>query len=176
MADETFPSPFEITINNTQGHLEVDAEGLRGLVGRVLCGEGVKQAEVSIVLVDDRAIHALNERHLGHDWPTDVITFPLSEPDDPTLVGEIIVSAEMAATTARRAGTNPRDELALYVVHGLLHLCGYDDQTAEDRSRIRRREDEILTTEGLTNTFPLVGPAEVTDVTDTERESARWRV
>jgi probable rRNA maturation factor len=79
----------------------------------------------------------------------------------------------MAVTTARRAGTNPRDELALYVVHGLLHLCGYDDQTAEDRTRIRRREDEILTTEGLTNTFPLVGPAEVTD---TERESARWRV
>ena len=173
MADDKSPTPPEITINNTQGHLEVDTESLRDMVGRVLLGEGVEQAEISIVLVDDRAIHAINNRHLGHDWPTDVITFPLSEPDDPTLAGELIVSVEMAVTTARQAGTNPRDELALYLIHGLLHLCGYDDQTAEDRTRIRQREDEILTTEGLTNTFHLVGPAELTD---TERESARWAV
>ncbi|AGA30877.1 rRNA maturation RNase YbeY [Singulisphaera acidiphila] len=174
MADDIItPSRFEITISNTQGHLKIDPETLRGLAGRVLLGEGVNQAEISIALVDDRAIHALNDRHLGHNWPTDVITFPLSEPGELPLVGELVVSAEMATVTARQAGTDPGAELALYLVHGLLHLCGYDDQTPEDRTRIRRREDEILTSEGLTNTFPLVGPAEVSDM---ERESVRWAV
>ena len=174
MADDIIIQPHpEITINNTQGHLKIDPEALRGLAGRVLLGEGVSQAEISIVLVDDRAIHALNDRHLGHNWPTDVITFPLSEPGEMPLAGELVVSAEMAAATARQAGTDPDAELALYVVHGLLHLCGYDDQTPEDRTRIRRREDEILTSEGLTNTFPLVGPAEASEM---ERESVRWAV
>lgn len=174
MADDIeIPTPPEITISDTQGHLKIDPEALRGLAGRVLLGEGVSQAEISIVLVDDRTIHALNDRHLGHNWPTDVITFPLSEPDERPLAGELVVSAEMATATARQAGTDPNAELALYVVHGLLHLCGYDDQTPEDRTRIRRREDEILTSEGLPNTFPLVGPAEVSDM---ERESVRWAV
>ncbi|WP_406693650.1 rRNA maturation RNase YbeY [Singulisphaera sp. Ch08] len=173
MADDTIPAHPDIAISNTQGHLKIDPEALRGLAGRVLLGEGVRQAEISIVLVDDQTIHALNDRHLGHNWPTDVITFPLSEPDDTTLAAELVVSAEMAVVTARQAGTDPCAELALYVVHGLLHLCGYDDQTPEDRIRIRRREDEILTSEGLTNTFSLVGPPEVTE---TERESVRWAV
>ena len=134
----------------------------------------MSQAEISIVLVDDATIHALNDRHLGHDWPTDVISFP-------TLRARTKCRSPASWWSPPRwprrprdeAGTDPDAELALYVVHGLLHLCGYDDQTPEDRTRIRRREDEILASEGLTNTFPLVGPAEASDM---ERESVRWAV
>jgi probable rRNA maturation factor len=100
-----------------------------------------------------------------------VISFLLTDPDEPVLAGELVVSAERAATVARRAGVDPWAELALYVVHGLLHLCGYDDLAAPDVDAMRRREGEILAREGLTNTFPLVDP---TGVVDGERETERW--
>ena len=78
--------------------------------------------------MDDATIHAINRRHLAHDWPTDVISFVLSEPDDPALAAELVVSAEMAVVDRPGAwGPTRRSELALYVVHGLLHLCGLDD-------------------------------------------------
>lgn len=173
MATDMTTPIIEVAVSNTQGHLAIDAGWLEGLVRRVLRGEAVEQAEISIALVDDRQIHEVNRRHLGHDWPTDVISFPLSEPGESALVGELVVSAEMAAATARRAGADPMAELALYVVHGLLHLCGFDDHSSEDRQQMRRREDEILAREGLANTFPLAGLAEVDDE---GRESARWAV
>ncbi len=121
--------------------------------------------------MDDETIRVINRRHLAHDWPTDVISFPLSDPDDPVLAGELVVSAEMAASTARDVGVDPRSELALYVVHGLLHLCGLDDQTAEDADVMRQREAEILASEGLINTYPLVG---LLSADDQGRESVSW--
>ncbi len=161
----TAPSPpltsIEVEISDTQSHLATDPAFIEALVRRVLLLEGVERASISIALVDDPTIQAINRRHLDHDWPTDVITFVLSEPDDPNLAAELVVSAEMAASTARDVGVDPRSELALYVVHGLLHLCGLDDQTPEDADVMRRREGEILSLEGLINTYPLVGLAKV---------------
>jgi probable rRNA maturation factor len=168
--------PIEVEVSDTQGHLAIDHRALADLVRRVLAGEGVGRASLSVALVDEATIHAVNRRHLDHDWPTDVISFRLSEPGEPVLSGELVVSAERAATLARRHGADPRAELALYVVHGLLHLCGYDDLTAPDVEAMRRREGEIMTREGLTSTFPLVGPCAVVgevEADDRERESAR---
>ena len=139
----------------------------------MLAGEGVHRATISVALVDDAAIHALNRRFLDHDWPTDVITFPLSEGDEPVLAGELVVSAETAAATARAAGVAPWHELALYLVHGLLHLLGYDDSADDDRHAMRRREDEVLSRLGLTNTFPA---SAVTEGGARERARARWTV
>ena len=147
-----------IDISNSQNSLPIDAESIRNLARRVLEGEGVYEATVSIAFVDDSAIHAINRRHLDHDWPTDVITFRLSDPGDEVLDAELVVSAEMAATTASEAGTNPSAELALYVVHGLLHLCGHDDRTEPDSAAMRRREDEVLKREGWANTFAIIAP------------------
>ena len=145
-----------IEISDAQDHLGIEHQSLRDLARRVLEGEGVSEASISIALVDDAAIHAINRRHLNHDWPTDVITFRLS--DEPHLEAELVVSAEMAAATAREAGTDPAAEVALYVVHGLLHLCGYDDRTVEDATAMRGREDAVLRREGWTNTFSSVQP------------------
>ena len=161
--------PVEVEISDTQGHLAIDGEPLCGLVRRVLEGEGVAGGSVSIALVDDATIQVVNRRHLAHDWPTDVISFRLSDPDEPLLSGELVISVERAASVARQFGVDPRAELALYVVHGLLHLCGYDDLAASDVDAMRRRESEILARESLTNTFPLVGLAD-----DGARESVRW--
>lgn len=150
---------IEVEISNTQGHLRVDPAALEQLVRVVLAAERRSRASISLALVDNAAIHALNRTHLGHDWPTDVISFPLSAPDDPVLNGELVVSAEMACTSAREIGVDPRDELALYVVHGLLHLCGFDDHDDADRQRMRDREDELLSQAGLTNPYSRQGEA-----------------
>jgi len=118
-------------------------------VQRVLHAENRTDAAISIALVDNVTIRALNRKHLGHDWPTDVISFPLSAPDEPILAGELVISAEMAAATAHEMRVAPADELALYVVHGLLHLCGYDDRSQPDVRRMRDRENQILLSEGF---------------------------
>jgi probable rRNA maturation factor len=157
-----------VEVSDTQSHLDVDAPALVELVQGTLKAEGVARASISLAIVDDAAIRRLNAQHLGHDWPTDVISFLLSDPDDPELGGELIVSAELAAATAREASTDPRAELALYIVHGLLHLCGLDDRTEEDAAVMRQRESEILTSLGWVNTFPLVGPRQPTEVSADE--------
>jgi probable rRNA maturation factor len=147
-----------IEISNSQSHLAIDSKVVRDLTRRVLEGEGIADASISIAFVDNSAIHAINRRHLNHDWSTDVITFRFSGLDDETLDAELVISAEMAAVTARESGADPRAELMLYLVHGLLHLCGYDDANEDSVAAIRQREDEVLRREGVANTFALVGP------------------
>ncbi len=142
---------IEVELSDTQGHLRIDPSAVVDLARRVLIAEGRRSASISIALVDEASIHALNRVHLSHDWPTDVISFTLSDPDELILAGELVVSAEMAVAAAAEDGVTPRDELALYIVHGLLHLCGYDDSTGADAAEMRRREDEILTQFGYTN-------------------------
>jgi probable rRNA maturation factor len=160
-----------VEISDVQSHLVVDDALLELLVRTVLGTQRVESASISIALVDDRAIEKINQRHLSHDWPTDVISFDLSDPGDPRLVGELVVSAEMAAQTAREAGTDPRSELALYVIHGMLHLCGLDDQTPEQAAEMRLREAEILASLGLMDVYSLTGLA----LTGIEgQEGVRW--
>jgi probable rRNA maturation factor len=169
------PAPaIEVEVTDNQSHLLVDPSFIETLVKRVLLLEGIEDASISIALVDDPTIQVINRRHLAHDWPTDVITFLLSEPGDPTLAAELVVSAEMAAATARDVGVDPRSELALYLVHGLLHLCGFDDDSLEASDAMRRREGEILALEGLINTFPLVGAGSSGPESDQGREMTSW--
>jgi len=164
------PTGIEVEISDTQSHLTIDPESLARIARRTLEAQGIGRASISIAVVDDPTIRALNARHLGHDWPTDVICFGLSEPDAPELAGELIVSAEMAATAARSSGVTPLDELALYVVHGLLHLSGLDDTTPDSAAAMRLREGEILAGLGRINPFPLVGPVAGPE----GRECVRW--
>jgi probable rRNA maturation factor len=145
-----------IAITDHQKVLTLDRGTLRRVARQVLDGEGVARAEVGLAFVDDAAIHVLNRRYLQHDEPTDVITFPLSEPGEGKLSGEIVVSTETARRVARQLGHPDRDELLLYVVHGLLHLCGFDDRAPRDRREMRRREAHYLKQAGV----QLKGPVE----------------
>jgi len=137
-----------VEISNEQTAVEFDASTLRKAVERVLRDAGVSHGEVSIAVVDDATIHDLNARYLEHDWATDVLSF-LLERDGSYLEGEIIVSAETAASSAERYGWRPQDELLLYVVHGTLHLLGYDDSTAEKLAEMRTMEQRCLEQFGL---------------------------
>jgi probable rRNA maturation factor len=139
---------LQMEVSNEQELLAVDEGRLREAVGRVLAEEGLRAATISLAIVDDATIRPLNARYLGHDYATDVLSFVL-EQSDGSLEGEVIVSAETAIATAARFGWRPEDELLLYVIHGTLHLVGYDDLTPEALNRMRQRERHYCSTFGL---------------------------
>jgi probable rRNA maturation factor len=99
---------------------------------------------VDVVLVGERRLRELHRRFLGDDTPTDVIAFDL-EDEGPGPSAEIYASVPCAVRVARERGVSPARELALYLVHGALHLCGYDDHRMADRRRMRVVEKSILT-------------------------------
>lgn len=108
----------------------------------------VERATLSIAIVDDPTIHALNRQYLDHDYPTDVLSF-LLERNEGSLEGEVIVSRDTAARRAAEFGWSAADELLLYVIHGTLHLVGYDDQTEAAREKMRAAERRILAIFGI---------------------------
>ena len=165
--------PIVVELSNTQAHLTIDLAWVQQIVGVVLAAEAIERATLSIGITDNASIRVINARYLTHDWPTDVISFPDLADEATGLVGELIISAEMAAETAIGIGCDPLDEVALYLVHGLLHLCGYDDQTAADAILIRRREAEILAILAINNSFDRIDQSPASPE-QSGRESVRW--
>jgi probable rRNA maturation factor len=110
------------------------------------------QTEVSILLTDNETIHSLNRDYRGKDMPTDVLSFALNEGDEPVIVdgpteellGDIIISLEKAAEQAVEYGHSQEREVAFLTLHGLLHLLGYDHETEEDKTEMRREEEHVL--------------------------------
>lgn len=125
----------------------IDHDQIEQAVKEVLLGESIAAAEINVAIVDNLQIHETNRQFLNHDYPTDVITFPWDEPD--SFGGDIMVSAEMAADVSGEYGWSPLDELRLYVIHGVLHLAGYDDHTDDDRAEMRQRETKYLSAAGI---------------------------
>jgi probable rRNA maturation factor len=144
----------KIAIACPQEKVVIDRPFMRALVRAVLEGEGVPDAEISLAFVDSATIHQLNKRYLDHDEPTDVLSFPLSGPGARTLQGELVIGAEVAASQSEARGHDVRSELALYVIHGLLHLCGHDDATEEDARQMRAKERRYLNALGLPDITP----------------------
>ena len=139
----------KIAIATPQETVPVDRKRVRDIVRAILDGEGVADAEISLAFVDNPTIHTLNKRYLDHDEPTDVLGFPLSEPNAKRLAGELVIGAEVARAQAEERGHDVQDELALYVIHGLLHLCGYDDKDDQAAQEMRQRERHYLAVLGL---------------------------
>lgn len=134
----------KISIANPQEAVEIDRGRMREVARAVLQGEDIADYEISLAFVDNETIHRLNMRYLKHDEPTDVLSFPLSDPGAKKLAGELVIGTEVAKAEAAERGHDVHAELALYVIHGLLHLCGYDDQTDEGAAEMRRREKHYL--------------------------------
>ncbi len=131
---------------------------------QVLSAEGWNDAEVSVVVTGDDEIKALNREFRGKDEPTDVLSFPLEEWDleegedeselgDPSppevLLGDVVISLERAAAQSDEYGHSLQRELGFLLVHGVLHLLGYDHETDEERQAMREREEAILSQLGL---------------------------
>lgn len=114
------------------GRLDADGRRFRG---------GCPAGSLSLAFLDDRALARLHGRFLGDPSPTDVITFPGA---GGAAAGEICVSVDAARRRAGRSGRRFSAELTLYLVHGWLHLAGYDDTTAAARRQMRRAESRAL--------------------------------
>lgn len=122
-------------------------DSIRRLTHAVLEAEGVTDAEVSIVFCGDERIAGLNTEWIGHEGPTDVISFPLNEgseaPDGP-LEGEIYIDLAQAIRQAPEFEASPDEEIRRLVIHGVLHLVGYDDADVEDAEEMLARQEEQL--------------------------------
>jgi probable rRNA maturation factor len=106
---------------------------------------GVKGYHLTLYLVAESEMIHLNETHLRHEGSTDVITFDYTEPAQPDFLhGEIFVCLDEALIQARRFRTTWQSELVRYAVHGILHLSGYDDQTARARSKMKKVENRSM--------------------------------
>ena len=137
-----------VTITNDQSQLPVDKKRLRRAVRMILKDESIERAKINVAVVDDRTIAELHQRYLHDPSPTDVLSF-LLERSPKYLEGEIVVSADTAAASAANYNWTAADELLLYVIHGALHLVGYDDTTPKKRSIMREKEGEYLARLGL---------------------------
>lgn len=129
-------------------------EIVRGAVSRTLeTIGGLADAEVSVVLADDAAVHALNRQYRGVDRPTDVLSFSQREgegadPNDPIL-GDIVISLDRVAAQAADYGHSFDRELGFLTVHGVLHLLGWDHQQPDEEQRMMAKTEEILGGIGL---------------------------
>jgi probable rRNA maturation factor len=143
-------SDVNIVVSDEQADIDVDADRWARLAEAVLRDEQ-RVGELTLTFVDRDEIAALNAEHMGEDGPTDVLSFPLDAelgpgdaPFGPVLLGDVVVCPAVAAAQApTRAGTLD-DQLALLVVHGVLHVLGHDHAEPEETVRMRARELELL--------------------------------
>lgn len=118
-----------------------DESRITTIAESVFSGEERAFESLSVVLADHETVLALNREWLDHDWHTDVISFLLEE--DP-IDGEVYVDVETAAERHAEFDTSLTQEVERYVIHGILHLCGYNDATDEERAHMRSLEDRYL--------------------------------
>ncbi|GGK41196.1 endoribonuclease YbeY [Pilimelia terevasa] len=146
---------MSIEIANESG-VAVDTESILAVARHTLEQMGVNPlAELSVLLVDVGYMAELNHRWMGGDGPTDVLAFPMDEgnvdhgpgeptPGEPALLGDIVLSPEVAANQAATAGHAPIDELHLLTVHGCLHLLGYDHAEPEEEKEMFDLQSRLL--------------------------------
>jgi probable rRNA maturation factor len=139
--------PIRVTITNEVG-VDLPLERIEAAVLAALVGADQASVEVGVAIVDDATIQELNQQFLEHDYPTDVLSFPLEDTES-CLQGEIVVSIETAARCAVDVDWSALDELLLYVVHGALHLAGYRDKEPHEIREMRSREAAILQEMGV---------------------------
>jgi probable rRNA maturation factor len=128
----------------------VEIEDLHRIGAGVLTAEEVSKAELGVLVTDDEVIRRLNMEYAGEDASTDVLAFSLREgeefvsPDEVLRLGEVVISYPTASRQAAEAGRLVDEEIAHLLVHGILHLLGYDHAGVEDEGRMRAREAALL--------------------------------
>ncbi len=149
---------MEINVLIEEGlEVEPDVAWLESIVEKTLLAENMPpDVEISLVLTGQERIQELNRQYRGHDRPTDVLSFSLSEqsegepetfinpPDRMLHLGEVLISYPQAVIQAEEHGHSVRKEMAILVIHGVLHILGYDHEKREKEPAMLAREKEIL--------------------------------
>lgn len=150
---------------NYQIHLEIrkktpyiSPSRLKRAVESILAALGWKKGAVGILIVGDAEMKRLNKKYLGHNWPTDVISFSQLEgrklavsPKEVPVLGDMIISLDTTVRQAAEYGNHFFYELTFYVCHGILHLMGHDDKTPKDAKRMWNKQTKILRKIGIVN-------------------------
>jgi len=132
---------------------------LRNVARKILSVSGCPEARLSVLIVNDRQIRAINRDYLQRDKPTNVISFPMQEGAgagiQPDLLGDVVISAETAQRDAAEAGRSVESEIYFLLLHGILHLLGYDHERGSqaDAERMEAREKQIFALLSETFTF-----------------------
>ena len=145
---------IKIDIANNTSHIEkidqakFDTQPLKKAAEHVMEDMGRRRANISVALVDDQTIKGIKKEYFGTEAVTDVISFDLRDEDEKNgkdiLDCEVVINAQQAIRMAENLGHDPQGELTLYLVHGLLHQLGYDDQTPQQAEEMHAKEDLLL--------------------------------
>jgi rRNA maturation RNase YbeY len=131
----------QIEIHNHYPEFKITLKTVENLVQQLLENEKLPAQELNVILVDDDYLKNLHRNFFNDDTYTDVITFDLSEPAEENIEGEIYISVDRAKFHAGKFHVSLQEEIARLIIHGILHLKGYNDQTAEQRQAMRHQED-----------------------------------
>jgi rRNA maturation RNase YbeY len=120
-----------------------DRQILKNTLTTLFQKEGKKLVELQYIFCSDDRLLEINRQFLQHDYFTDIITFPLSEPGQP-ITAEIYISVDRVRENARQFGNTIQQELLRVIFHGALHLCGYGDKTPQEEKKMRHMEEKYL--------------------------------
>ena len=138
-----------VLIKNRQALIPSDLRVIRIMARSILDGLGLSNPEISILLLDDAQIADLNRRYRSRNYPTDVLSFPMAGGPypaiNPHLLGDVVISVETARRQAQARGCSLQAEIASLLIHGILHLLGYDhERSAAARMKMRRLEKKLV--------------------------------
>lgn len=140
-------NPRHIKVINCNKYYSLNVKFIESIASKVLKSmKKEKTSEVDIVFMDDAAIKKLNKRYKNEDSPTDVLSFGIDGREflRKEVLGEIFISLDTANRNAKLFGVVFEDEIVRYVVHGILHLFGYDDQTKAGKARMWHKQERLL--------------------------------
>jgi len=139
---------MKILTTNNQTAVDIDLLRAKRSLGTIMKTLGKEDREVSLVFVDDEGITEINRQYLGRDYPTNVIAFAMNEGKfgdiNPSVLGDIVISAETALRDARSEDLSSDDELDYLMIHGILHLLGYDHELPTEAEDMTKKEKEVF--------------------------------
>ena len=150
------PTRYKITVENRSPRPRISSRKIRQTAAKILKELGWKKARLDILLVSDAGILKINRRFLGHDTATDVIALsqlegpgPKKLPEGIPVLGDIVSSLDTAARQARELANDFFYEVCFYLCHGILHILGWDDQSAGERQEMLGMQEKILEKIGI---------------------------
>ena len=135
---------MKIEITNHQRIKRINLKLLKSYIKKIFALLNIPSKRVSFLFCDNTFIKKLNKKYFRKLIPTDVIAFPLSDNLDPGYLGEVVVSVQKAVETSVNFNHNWQTELILYLIHGVLHLVGYDDETKKGSKLMDKKQQVIL--------------------------------